>query len=324
MKYIASKQLILLTSDSKQRKESKSPSLQTNLQFLPARLLSSLRKECVPNIFLLQTAGSTFETVCVSAITFQICWTSARSNTGYYQTSVWGNTVTAWIASEANSFPARCISLSGLGAPQTEVPKQLRSPEMFNPNLSAKVFDGVCHSGKDRLYPGPLSSRVNMVLWVQEDVNRQRWAEQSWEAPVGVTVRRWLSQLQSPRRRHVEALATLKSNAFDIVRKPVRLPGRLGGTDRCDIWEPKRWLLLVVQNSVRPFLLLITIIYVNPRIDSWYLKRNAMGIFPMSAHGTSAVYGEKTDHTKQWSVYSMTAFFFFCFLVGAEKPSEPL
>lgn len=78
LKYIASKPLILLMSDFKQQKN---PSLQINTPFLPTQLLSSLRKNACLIFSYCRLPGSTFETVCASAITFQICWTSARSNT---------------------------------------------------------------------------------------------------------------------------------------------------------------------------------------------------------------------------------------------------
>lgn len=36
--------------------------------------------------------------------------------------------------------------------------------------------------------PDPLRNKVNTVLYAQKDVNEQRWTEQSWKAPVDVTV----------------------------------------------------------------------------------------------------------------------------------------
>lgn len=54
---------------------------------------------------------------------------------------------------------------------------------------------------------------------------------------VNVGVRMWLSQPQSPVRRHVEALAALRNNVFDVLRKPEWLSGRVKRADRCNIWE---------------------------------------------------------------------------------------
>lgn len=52
-------------------------------------------------------------------------------------------------------------------------------------------------------------------------------------------VRMWLSQLQSPVRRHEEALAALRNDAVDIFKRSMRLSETMGRADRRNIWEPQ-------------------------------------------------------------------------------------
>lgn len=127
----------------------------------------------------------------------------------------------------------------GVGCTLHRGAKELRSPRMFNHDLSAKVSDGVCHSAEDHLYSRPSKQQRTLGCLLRQRLINSAGQSRAERPLVGVTVRMWLFQPQSPVRRRREALGALRKDAFDIFRRPVQLSERIGRADQCDIWEPK-------------------------------------------------------------------------------------
>lgn len=195
--------------------------------------------------------------------------------------------------------------------------KELWNPRMFNHNLPAKVFDEVCHSGKDYLYSIPSRGEKWTLCWALRKMLIYSAGQSRAERRlVDVTVRMRLAQLQSPVRKHVETFSAQINDAFKVFSS-VGLASDNWGNSLMPSLGTVRWWLLVLPKSITACSLLITSILIAKDLFSGFLREHCGdSVHPCSWHTSNlGVRGRIMQHSDLSMVTS-------CLLVGVKKTTE--